>query len=424
MVKITKKITAIVLAGILMAGSVGGTPTLVEAKTTKTSSTKKVDWSKKYPKLKNPKKKDIKKVAYSKATNAKINRIIKKLDQLEKKFSMKQLKLIWKDIFDLNIQMPHADRELWVGEGDTQLEYIVYKATYYSFIHTKGKAREKFFTQLVDDITLSAAKRLNSGKKSDLFLKYGTYYWHDLSDYFHSEKISKLFAIFYTYLSDISNRQIYPPYYIENDEDYDYKYDETDLPSKAKPDEDDSWITYKPEYVPLPTPPKKKQTNEQETKDKDKTTGLSFEKYCKEAVKLGFQKVKVIDISGEEIEGYEYKLNGISIGNLHVKNEFYGKSLQLNIKSEHLTNPSYKKWRNVLQKSFNLLLPTQGKELFNIVSQKDIKDKLMTMPYNLMWLTMDGREIVIKPMPVTSVFIEENGQKTNKEEIEISIEFR
>lgn len=391
MVKITKKITAIVLAGILMVGGVGGTPIIVEAKTTKTSSTKKVDWSKKYPKLKNPKKKDIKKVAYSKETNAKINRIIKKLDQLEKKFSMKVLNQIWAGICDITQTQSHEDTTM--HQEDDQFDYVIYKATYYSFIYTIGKERDKLFIKICDDLYLASAKRLNSGKHSGQLREHSMYYGSDLYEYFQNEKVQKALRNFMTMTMSLSNVSICPPDGWNGDyDDYDYKVDETILPSNLKPlIIPDSEDLFKPEY----------------------NIGLSFEKYCKEAVKLGFKKTNDFqDPSGTTQEVYGYMVNGVLLGSISVCNDFRGRNLQIVMRNGYHINSAYKKWKTTLQKSFNLLLPTQGKELFDIISQKDIKDKIITKTF-----TMDGRE-------VTVVVDEVKDPKTNKQEQLILVVFR
>lgn len=392
MVKITKKITAIVLAGILMAGSVGGTPTLVEAKTTKTSSTK-VNWSKKYPKLKNPKKKDIKKVAYSKETNAKINRIIKKLDQLEKKFSMKVLNQIWAGICDIIQNQPQDD--VVAHRENNQFDYILYKAIYYSFIYTEGEKRDALFVKICDNLYLSGVKRLNSGNYSTLLRDFGGYFAYDVGEYFNDEKMKFMFMNFFTMTLALSDVKIYPPDDWAGDyDDYNYKVDETILPSNVKGDEsylED--VIFKPEY----------------------NIGLSFEKYCKEAVKLGFKKTNDIqDPSGAVQEAYGYEINGVVVGIISILQDTRGKSLTIHIPYRHFTSSAYKKWKTTLQKSFDLLLPTQGKELFDMVSQKDIKTKFGEKAQTYI---MDGRKIVI-------MYTEIKHPATGKKEGSINVQFR
>lgn len=109
---------------------------------------------------------------------------------------------------------------------------------------------------------------------------------------------------------------------------------------------------------PIPTP---EPTPEPEV---SVVTGISFDDFSNRLASMGFGS-----------DGFYYE-NGISMGGVVVKGSLVSFALENN-------SPQF---NSVINNCFNLLLPTQGNILYNIVSN----------PFSNQTLTMDGRTVEIK----------------------------
>lgn len=213
---------------------------------------KNIDWSKEYPNLINPDKKDMKPISFSPEITLELGEIINLLDEIEKDFSMEKLNGVFDRMFKLNTTMPVEDVELH-DEYD-QIDYIMYKATYYAFTNTSDKERDELFIKLADDMYLSAVKRINSGISSKLMTEYGAYYGNMLKDYFKDEKTKQILNNLNSMLMTVSQTSVIPPDNIDPDKEYDFTFPEDELPSniKAESRPDDSIETLPPTVPELP----------------------------------------------------------------------------------------------------------------------------------------------------------------------------
>lgn len=211
---------------------------------------KNINWSKEYPNLINPEKKDIKPLSFTPETTLELGEIIKILDEIDKDFNMEKLNEAFDRIFELNRIIPVEDVRL--HDDYDQIDYIMYKATYHAFTNTSDEERDNLFVKLADDMYLSAVKRINSGISSYLMKEYGAYYGNMLKDYFKDEKTKQILNNLNGMIIIVSQTSIIPP---DNaDENYDYTFPEDELPSNVQAESrpDDSIETLPPTVPELP----------------------------------------------------------------------------------------------------------------------------------------------------------------------------